>query len=210
VTGVNYRKYWQENPFGLHCQALWQQHHLNKQDAQWLRTTLPDLKIQSICDLGCGGGRLLSVLKELVPEVVGVDFTPGHLEGARKVAREIGAEVCYLDVTLGRLNRMFDAVFSTQLLLHIPPKLLPKAFANMAAMASKYMLHIFWHREGWEEFKDVADYTNAHPGKTRNSFLHDIDSLMAENNFEAIAKTKLFIKSPTHYNIAWVMKRLAD
>src|SRR5687767_12720577 len=52
--------------------------------AQALRTLVHDISPKMTLDVGCGTGRWLAELEELVPNIVGLDFSIGMLQQAQQ------------------------------------------------------------------------------------------------------------------------------
>ena len=76
-----------------------------------------------ILDLGCGGGRLLALVKSALPRVqfVGLDFSPTMLESVRKLFAPAGGVIIIahdLENQLPPLGR-FDAVISSFAIHHV-------------------------------------------------------------------------------------------
>ncbi|NYZ18054.1 methyltransferase [Azospirillum sp. RWY-5-1] len=96
------------------------------------------LPYETVLDVGCGQGLLLTSLKERRPDAVytGVDFSDKALEVAHQ--RAPWAELARLDLTQGNLGRRFDLVLCTDVVEHIEDH--ATAFANVAAMTGRWAL----------------------------------------------------------------------
>src|SRR5918993_5236257 len=68
-----------------------------------------DRRIDTMIELGCGGGNNASFMKKRVKELVLVDLSEGMLAHSRKLNPECEHHVG--DMRRVRLNRQFDAVF---------------------------------------------------------------------------------------------------
>jgi SAM-dependent methyltransferase len=75
-----------------------------------------DLRPRSLCDIGCGDGRLISLLAQPVPRVVGIDVSERAVEFAR--AFNPGADVRCMDVA--EIDEQFDLITLVEVLEHIP------------------------------------------------------------------------------------------
>jgi SAM-dependent methyltransferase len=80
--------------------------------AEKVRTLAP----RALLDVGCGDGRLLSLLVEIVPQCHGVDLSASAIRFARAFVPK--AQVAELDA--GQLDRTFDVVTAIEVLEHVP------------------------------------------------------------------------------------------
>jgi 2-polyprenyl-3-methyl-5-hydroxy-6-metoxy-1,4-benzoquinol methylase len=87
------------------------------------RDLAPNFAPNRALDFGCGVGRLVLPLARTVPEVVGMDISPGMLmEAQRNCERADVANVtlCRSDDSLSQLEGSFDFIHSFIVFQHIP------------------------------------------------------------------------------------------
>lgn len=92
---------------------------------QKIRDLYPSLANKSMCDFGCGVGRLTLPFADCFDNVVGVDISPAMLAEGEKIADEIGKKnIRWVqgDDNLTQVNADFDFVHSYIVLQHIPVK----------------------------------------------------------------------------------------
>lgn len=82
----------------------------------FLAEKLRGLAPRSLLDVGCGDGRLLSLLVGHVPECHGVDLSAGAIRFARAFVP--GAH--FAEASAAQLERSFDVVTAIEVLEHIP------------------------------------------------------------------------------------------
>jgi SAM-dependent methyltransferase len=82
------------------------------------------------CDLGCGPGHVARYLHERGLPVMGVDLSPGMVEGARRLNPGIGFhQGSMLDLSFP--DETFGGIVAFYSIIHVPRDLLPRAFAEM-------------------------------------------------------------------------------
>lgn len=101
----------------------WHKDHID--DTWWVKGTDAFISFLQpgarVLDVGCGGGTKSKYLVEKGFRVVGIDFSEGMIEIARREVPE--AEFAVMDMgDLSRLDREFDGAFVQAALLHIPKK----------------------------------------------------------------------------------------
>lgn len=110
-----------------------------------IRELLAPLKgIRTVIDVGCGGGRLAAVVRDILPAAsyTGLDLGEAQLASTRKI-RPDG------EFILGRLQdfrtrRKWDLVLCSEVMLHIPPVDIAAAAANLRALSRKWLLTVDW------------------------------------------------------------------
>lgn len=104
----------QSATFRLHRSLTWGLDYMTYISfvVELLRQSIPN----SLCDVGCGDGRLLHMVKSFVPQVTGIDLS----ERAIAFARAFNPEVEVLCGDIVDLSQQFDAVTLVEVLEHIP------------------------------------------------------------------------------------------
>ena len=68
--------------------------------SEWALCQLPEMRPDSIIDIGCGGGMMISLLAEKYPDarIAGIDISDTSVEYAREFNKElIGSKRCRID-----------------------------------------------------------------------------------------------------------------
>lgn len=123
----------------------WEKWELIKEAAPTARHTrrliqslLRTVQFESVLDVGCGDGLVLSQLRKDYPGVrlAGTEFSSVAVEMTK--SRNPGVEIFQLDLSLGFLDDPFDLVLCIDVLEHIPDDL--TALKHLQRMTSKYLL----------------------------------------------------------------------
>jgi SAM-dependent methyltransferase len=102
----------------------------------------------TVVEIGCGAGRLSRQLAATFPKLVGLDVSPDQLELARAAVAQTPAATEFRLATGARLpcaNGEADAIFSTHVFQHLPPKLVESLLIDcgrVLAPGGTLMLHI--------------------------------------------------------------------
>jgi SAM-dependent methyltransferase len=112
--------------FRLHRSLAWGLDYMTYMSfvVELLRQSAP----YSICDIGCGDGRLLHMVKSFIPRVTGIDLS----ERAIAFARAFNPEVEVLCGDIADLSQQYDAIALVEVLEHIPDQQIT-AFVNHVA-----------------------------------------------------------------------------
>lgn len=116
-----------------------------------VQAALGALSFDSVIEVGCGSG----VWSPFFTHYTGYDFSPTRLA----IARERYPHTRFLDGDLLQgITQKADLVFTHKVLLHIPPKDITRAIANLRKIAPKMVLvepatnrngyqaeHVFYH-----------------------------------------------------------------
>jgi pseudaminic acid biosynthesis-associated methylase len=105
------------------------------------RDLLTGLHVQSVLEVGCSVGPNLRWISELVQmsAVYGVDVNDEALARVRTTLPRVNA-VHAPARELPFRDRIFDLVFTTGVLIHLPPALLPLAMAEIVRCSRRYVL----------------------------------------------------------------------
>lgn len=120
----------------------------------------------SVLDVGCGPGRLGTLVHGVFPDVLytGIDVSPAVLRMA--AVRLPHAEFHEASLFDFETDRRFDLVVASELLMHVPPAALDDAVARLAALSRRWVLTIDWT-------EPITDATASH------NFLHDYRAAFA-------------------------------
>jgi 2-polyprenyl-3-methyl-5-hydroxy-6-metoxy-1,4-benzoquinol methylase len=102
-----------------------------------LVTTVAELPVRSVLDVGCGSGQNLRALAAFKPyRLAGIDVSDKALEMARTAVPD--AELHCMDVQFQKLETQFDLVMSLQVVEHVPDDL--ALLRNMRLMSNRYVI----------------------------------------------------------------------
>lgn len=105
------------------------------------RRVLDGLDVRSVLEVGCNVGANLRWLQELLDPacVFGVDVNREALACVRRTYVHVNA-VTASARQLPFRDRSFDLVFTTGVLIHVPPPVLPLAMAEIVRCSRRYVL----------------------------------------------------------------------
>jgi 2-polyprenyl-3-methyl-5-hydroxy-6-metoxy-1,4-benzoquinol methylase len=109
-----------------------------------------------VLDVGCGNGRLLSLLKGKSVKYLGVDFSENLIAEAKQ--KNPGSEFKVLDIhELGKLGERFDVVFCVSVLNHFPFKDQKKIIQNIGSVLKTggHLLLVNWNMWNLGKKKNV-------------------------------------------------------
>ena len=132
-TSLDYGKQW-EGTWG-DLQVYGPQHrHKYRLILEMLRT----VPFNTLLDVGCGAGRLLSLIRDSFPgcRLMGVDVSPTAVDRARN--SQAGTRFEVLDISRERLDEQFDLVMCCDVLEHLEDD--QQAIHNLRKMARAFAL----------------------------------------------------------------------
>ncbi len=95
----------------------------------------------SVCEIGANVGHNLRAIREFVPSVHGCE--PNKY--ARDIARETDRTVCgcsVYDLGIWHRRMKYDLVFTSGVLIHVPPERLNEALTNIHSVAARHILAV--------------------------------------------------------------------
>jgi len=92
-----------------------------------------ELSPQSLLDIGCGDGRLISLVKSFVPKIVGVDIS----RQAIAFARAFNPDVEFYCVDIAKMSGVYELVTLIEVLEHIPDKEMEVFIQNVARLVKE-------------------------------------------------------------------------
>jgi SAM-dependent methyltransferase len=99
----------------------------------YIRDRIIAMRPQSICDVGCGDGRLLTMLAGHIPRRVGVDLSSRAIAFAQAFDPHVEWYCCPLSEVPGK----YDIVTCVETLEHIPDGEVPRFVAALRAKVSE-------------------------------------------------------------------------
>jgi len=157
---------------------------------RWLLQTIQALQPHSILEAGCGFGRNLRwlVSQGLDPaQLTGVDISSTLLAQARlpNSVQLIRGNVLHLPFS----SNSFDLVFTHGLLMHLSPRQLPRALAELVRVSQKHLILI-------EEIRSRPRQLNYF------TWAHDYDKMIKA------LPVKVLIKKPApHSLVCYLLKK---
>jgi SAM-dependent methyltransferase len=126
----NEQNYW-DSRWNLGLQAEVRSGEKLKLTMAAIEKIMQDNKYDSFLDIGCGKAELRNL-----PGYVGLDFS---FKGLKKSGLK---EAIYADITnkIPLPDKSFDVVFTSVVLLHIPPNKIDKAISNLCRVAKKCLV----------------------------------------------------------------------
>jgi len=92
-----------------------------------------ELSPQSLLDIGCGDGRLISLVKSFVPKIVGVDIS----KQAIAFARAFNPDVEFHCVDIAKMSGVYELVTLIEVLEHIPDHEMGGFIQNVARLVKE-------------------------------------------------------------------------
>ncbi len=139
------------------------------EDARFLDTFVaPRYAGRSVLDFGAGPGRLVQLWTRHGVRLTSTDWSASFFPVLARRSEQHGARAMRLDIATDCVDERFDLVFSTQVLLHIHPRHIDAAMANIRRMAGGDILLITW--QGDAPFESVGS-------AKLQSFNHDYKKL---------------------------------
>lgn len=164
--GFDPERYWAAQGPYLATASVSDEHIEVEQILRKLLSTLSD-EIHSVIDVGCGGGRLAAMLKDVLPDAYysGVDLAEAQLHRTADV-RPNGS------FYLSRLQdfepgKTWDLALCSEVLLHIPPSDIQQAVRNLSLLSPLLVL-VDWTkpvRGPIAEWNWLHDYRTLFSGK---------------------------------------------
>ncbi len=165
IYARNPHKYWEkrgetyfeeEEPLFVPTKAIGQR-------ARFLSAEIKKLKPKTILEVGCGYGAILKQMKQDMKDtrIVGVDFSSTQLDKARRWVNDDAIEMLMADATkrLPFPDNSFDMVFTSGVIMHIPPPHSSKAREEMIRVSRKYIAHNESDSRGFHLFgQDNEDF----------------------------------------------------
>jgi 2-polyprenyl-3-methyl-5-hydroxy-6-metoxy-1,4-benzoquinol methylase len=85
---------------------------------------LASLEFNTLLDIGCGDGKLLSILSDIYEEkkFCGIDYSEQAIALAKLLCKNMNVQYYAEDVLLAPKDRFFDIVTLIEVIEHIPPE----------------------------------------------------------------------------------------
>ena len=177
----NRESFWKNIPSGYY--------ENNTSEGVWRKAYIRDIarvnKLSSVLELGCNsGGNLLYIIKK-VPNIqaVGLDICENALAHGKKE----GNRAQLLAGSIYDLSRFeknsFDMVFTSCVLIHIPPEKIKGIIKEMKRISKFFTIHMEHHSE--EEC--VTRYHNDNPHRWAHNYIKAYDGALKIRDMERLA-----------------------
>lgn len=108
---------------------------------------LSDLEFSSVCEAGCGFGRITKRIIDRfnIPKerFLAFDLSPDQINKAREL---VGDRVEFKISTISDLytNHEYDLVLASEVLMHIPHEHIESNISKLVNLSSKYVVNVDW------------------------------------------------------------------
>ena len=111
---------------------------------------------KSVLELGCGFGRITKLLLtnyNNINEYLAVDISPDQIENAKtllsstKLPNELKLDFLVSDIQSLKLDKEYDLVILSEVLLHILPSDIDSIIKKLIALSKKYIINIDWYED---------------------------------------------------------------
>ena len=113
-----------------------------------LRSALDDLSFHSVLEVGCGFGRITSLIWDRFGPlpITALDVSPDQIAAARRlVSRADFVETPLLDF---HTALRWDLVVAVEVLMHQPPDQIAAVVRHMRSLARRYLVTVDWSPAG--------------------------------------------------------------
>lgn len=155
----------------------------------------------SVLEVGCGDGFGMSIVRQCVDTVHGVDFDPLFIENAKQINSErSGVTFQVLDITKEKINMKFDAAYSLDVIEHIDKKDEEKFMENICSTLSREGICIIgtpnihasqhasiWSQQGHINMKDEKDLRSFLLKYFENVFVFSMNDELVHTGFYPMA-----------------------
>jgi cyclopropane fatty-acyl-phospholipid synthase-like methyltransferase len=111
--------------------------------SKWFAEQLKSCQFNSIFEIGFFSGRNLKHVEEVLPEVSinGLEINKKAVEFAK--ARLPKANLLHMDLhNMHNIKEKYDVIFTSGVLIHVPPDEIPNVLMKCLDLSSKYVMHI--------------------------------------------------------------------
>jgi SAM-dependent methyltransferase len=112
----------------LHQQLKWGLEYMTY--LSFIVDIIRQYEIESLCDIGCGDGRLINMIKQFIPNITGVDIS----EQALAFARAFNPGINFLCEDIRNLSGSYEWITLVEVLEHIPDADVTKIISNIARL----------------------------------------------------------------------------
>jgi len=112
---------------------------------------------KSVLELGCGFGRITQLLLSNynnITEYLAVDISPHQIENAKKLLsstkstnKEIKLDFLVSDIQSLKLDKKYDLVILSEVLLHILPTEIDSIIKKLITLSNKHIINIDWYAD---------------------------------------------------------------
>jgi len=143
------------------------------------------LEFDSILEVGCGGGKNLKKLQELLSrkKIQGCDINPIIIEKAKKFLGNIPVFISSAE-SIKLPDNSFDVVFTNGVLQHTAPKNIKSVISEINRVAKKYIIHSECCYSGFLDPKAIAYLDISKPTPSFNYNYKELYKEIGLDNFQ--------------------------
>lgn len=162
---------------------------------------LNEIPIKSFIEVGCGSGRLLDLYLPFT-FVVCIDMSSSMLHHARTAGRRLRLE--HVDFLRGSATSLplesdsFDCALTSEVLLHIPPRLISSAMKEISRV-SRFSIFLEFYSSVYENPQRMREKRKQ---LASWNFLHDYPKLFEEANMRILKRIELRSTPQTCFLVA--------
>lgn len=141
VTKQEQSKHWKSKDLRV-IQSYWDSPPATLR-SRWLVEQLHKYQFESIFEVGYFAGRNIKHVKEAFPnvDISGLEINPKASKFARDKL-QMPYLLCMDAHDMHNINDQYDIVFTSGMLIHVPPNDIPELLKKMHKITSKYLMHI--------------------------------------------------------------------
>src|SRR5215216_1067326 len=119
---------------------------------EYLRT----ITFESVLEVGCGFGRITRLVIRNFPDIrdyLAVDLSPDQIRNAQEYIkpvlanRNINLEFHVAEIQRMQVDRKYDLVLASSVLMHILPKDIAQVMTMLVQLAKKHVINVDWFEE---------------------------------------------------------------
>ena len=149
---------------------------------------------KSVLELGCGFGRITQLLLtnyNNITEYLAVDISPDQIENAKsllsstdKLSQEVKLDFLVSDIQSLRLDKQYDLVILSEVLLHILPTDIDSVIKKLITLSKKHIINIDW-------YEDLPPKSQA-----SHNFIHQYEALYKKYTEPSTTTTTIIKRIP--------------
>ncbi|MBI1978613.1 MAG: class I SAM-dependent methyltransferase [Candidatus Aenigmarchaeota archaeon] len=127
---------------------------------------LKTLEFKSILEVGCGFGRILKLVNNNfeLEKIVGIDLSNDQIENAKNYIGDKKVELHQGSIyKLDFPDRSFDLVFTSEVLMHVPPDKIREAMKELLRVSKRHVLNMEFFKKDFKGNLAEHNWTHDYP-----------------------------------------------